>query len=68
MEKCSKPKHLGSLTLANFLRRLLAKSATDGHISKQFHLCASNMEGRIFCLKKLSNQYQVSLSKVSVLQ
>lgn len=51
MEKCRNPKRPAALTLADFLKCLLAKSATDGRVSKRFHLRASDMEGRIFCLK-----------------
>lgn len=51
MEKCSNPKCPGSLTLADFLKCLLAKSATVVCISKLYYLCASDMEGRMFCLK-----------------
>lgn len=59
--KYSDLKRLGSLTLVNFLRCLLAKSATNYHISKQLHLHARDMEGRMFCIKKRSSQYQVSI-------
>lgn len=60
-EKYSDLKRLGFLTLVNFLRCLLAKSATNDHISKQLHLHARDMEGRMFCIKKRSSQYQVSI-------
>lgn len=61
-EKYSDLERLGSLTLVNFLRCLLAKSATNDHIPKQLHLHARDMEGRMFYIKKKrSSQYQVSI-------
>lgn len=51
VEQCSNPKYPGALMLADFLKCLLAKSATDGHISKQFMSMLGIQRGR-YSVKK----------------